>query len=278
MIAPRSIGWQASWVAKRRIQFQSMLSDPSTQLLAALQAWGPRASVTERLSGARNEVWAVRLDGRRYAARLSKRAAASIEWELRLLRHLDAAGLNVPVPQPACNDRQQVDGLVLFSWIEGEPPATPEEWRAVADTLTYLHRVTRDWPQRPGFRPVTDLVDHDASGDAHLDRMPPELVSRLRAIWSALAGERLSVVRGDPGAGNIRIQRGNVGLLDWDEAHVDVSLLDISPLPPRLSGAADEGRMQRGRRAAIAWEIANAWLVEPRYARRLCREMEAAQG
>lgn len=107
-------------------------------------------------------------------------------------------------------------------------------------------------------RRLSNLVSYDASGDAGLDRMPPEFVPRLRAAWVALAGEPLSVVRGDPGLSNNRIQRRSVGLLDWDEAHVDVSLLDLGALPPCLTALVDADRLPRDRQVAAAWEIANA--------------------
>jgi hypothetical protein len=54
-------------------------------------------------------------------------------------------------------------------------------------------------------------------------------------------------------------------LLDWDEARVDATELDLAELPgthvpPRRRAVV--------RAAATAWEAANGWTVEPSYARR----------
>lgn len=251
------------------------MEQPSPRFRVALAAWGPSAEVVERLRGARNEVWLVRVDGRRYAGRLSARGPDSLEWELRLLAHLDASGLRVPLPLAACNGQVQVDGLALFSWLEGTAPSSKGDWGLVADALTHLHAVTQDWPQRPGFSAVSELTEAGSSGDAHLNFMPAPLVTRLLAAWQGLQGEPLSVVHGDPGAGNVRIDDGIVGLLDWDEARVDVSLLDFGAIATWPPDSGDAGRMRRGRLAAMAWEIANAWLVEPDYARRCVCDFDA---
>jgi aminoglycoside phosphotransferase (APT) family kinase protein len=72
-----------------------------------------------------------------------------------------------------------------------------------------------------------------------------------------------TVVHGDPGPANIRISADGPGLLDWDEARVDYTDLDLAELPgselppPRLAAA---------RQAATAWEAANGWTTEPSYA------------
>lgn len=175
---------------------------------------------------------------------------------------------------PADDGRLHVDGLTLFTWLDGDPPSSDHDWRAVADTLQHLHSVTLGWPQRPGYCTVNELTHLRSSGDARLDCMPAEVVERLLAAWVNLADEPLSVVHGDPGLGNIRIHREKVGLLDWDEARVDVSLLDLGAISPCLPGFTDAERLRRGWRAVLAWEIANAWLVEPEYARRRLQELE----
>jgi Ser/Thr protein kinase RdoA (MazF antagonist) len=112
--------------------------------------------------------------------------------------------------------------------------------------------------------------------------MPPDAVARCRAAWQPLANEPRSVIHGDPGADNIRIASGGVGLLDWDEARVDAAILDLAQLPvdlpagaPAWLGPLTAERLAAARTAADAWEAANAWLVEPAYARRRLADLMA---
>jgi aminoglycoside phosphotransferase (APT) family kinase protein len=114
------------------------------------------------------------------------------------------------------------------------------------------------WPPRPDFPGARELGDH--GGDVDLTAMPAEVVAVCRAAWRALTGPS-TVIHGDPCAANIRIAGDRVGFLDWDEARVDHPWLDLadipnSTLPPRAKAAIN------------AWEAANAWLLEPAYARR----------
>jgi hypothetical protein len=161
-----------------------------------------------------------------------------------------------------------VDGLVLFEWLDGDPPATSAGWERVRVALARVHDLTRKWRQRPGFRSATGLLRATTGGYVRLDMMPPEVVRACRLAWRPLAGEPRSVIHGDPGGGNIRIAREGVGLLDWDEARVDASLLDLAALRlGRLPGVAP-ARLAELRRALDAWEAANGWLIEPAYARR----------
>jgi Ser/Thr protein kinase RdoA (MazF antagonist) len=239
-----------------------------------LRAWSEAAVVEGRLGGGhRNTMWAVRVGGRRYAARLSTRPEAALDWEIALLDHLRTAGMVVPEILPARDGRARVEGLVLFGWLEGEPPSTERDWRLAADELDRLHALTRGWPQRPAFRSSQDLLAADRGGDARLDLMPADVVERVRRAWHGLSGEPMSVVHGDPGGGNIRMQGARAGLIDWDEARVDVSLLDLAALPAGLALPVDAARLVCARRAAVAWEVANGWVVEPTYARRRLREL-----
>lgn len=67
---------------------------------------------------------------------------------------------------------------------------------------------------------------------------------------------------------------GRAGFLDWDEARVDASILDLADLPLDLSAQLGVERLARARRAADAWEAANSWLLEPEYARRRLARLE----
>lgn len=69
------------------------------------------------------------------------------------------------------------------------------------------------------------------------------------------------MVHGDPCAANIRVSGGRIGFLDWDEARVDHPWLDLADIPGLAVPPVAEA-------AIDAWEAANAWVMEPSYARR----------
>ena len=225
----------------------------------ALQRWGKTARRIERLrGGVANEVWRVRVGGEIAVARLGTRSDADLAWEAALLRHLDREGLTVPVPIETTDGRLFVDGLVVMSWVEGEPPESVDDWRRVADTLRELHRLTRDWPQRPGWRSSTDLLDATSGTKVDLDAMPAEAVARCRAAWARLAGHDTCVVHGDANnLGNVRVTADRVALIDWDEAHVDVPELDLV-LPQDAAGLGDDA-YDVASQASAAWEAAVCW-------------------
>ena len=252
-----------------------MSSDTHQRFAAALTPWGDSARIGLRLSGGhRNDVREVWVGGVRYAGRLSPRSSAAIEWELDLLHDLHRAGLRVPLPHSTPNGRRVVDGLVLFGWLDGTPPSSDRDWSDVAATLQRLHQLTQGWPQRPGFRSTRELLTINTGGDVRLDQMPPNAVRLCRAAWRELDGEPQSVVHGDPGAANIRISAEGIGLLDWDEARVDASILDLAALPPGQSYVPPT-RLAAARRALDTWETANGRVIEPHYARRLLLQLRS---
>jgi Ser/Thr protein kinase RdoA (MazF antagonist) len=233
-------------------------------MFQALAAWGQPEVVGPLGGGNRNTVLELRLRGQRRIARASRRDAASLDWEVGLLDHLAGHGMHVPVAVPALDGRRHVDGVVVQTWLDGVPPRAAD-WPSVAATLRRLHDLTRGWPQRPGFASTRELLVADRGGDVDLSSMPSAAVAECRSAWRGLAGTAESVVHGDPGPSNIRISDAGTGFLDWDEARVDYTALDLADLPgadlpPALLAAA--------RSAATAWEAANGWQVEPSYARR----------
>ncbi|MFC4110428.1 phosphotransferase enzyme family protein [Micromonospora zhanjiangensis] len=238
----------------------------------ALGRWGDDAVRLEPLAGGvANDVWSVRVDGRLAVGRLGARSDADLAWEIALLRHLDRAGLTVPVPIPTRDGRLFADGLVVMTYLAGGPPETRADWRRVADALRELHRLTRGWPQRPGWRSSTGLLHAGTGTRIDLGAMPTEGVARCRAAWARLAGRQTCVVHGNPNAGNIRMTAGRVGLIDWDETHVDVPDLDLV-LPDNAAGLADDA-YDIATQASAAWEAAVCWGDE--YAVRRLAEVRA---
>jgi len=223
-----------------------------------LGLWGDDAVRVERLSGGvANDVWRVRVGGRLAVGRLGGRSDADLAWETELLRYLDREGLTVPVPIPTVDGQLFADGLVVMTHLEGGPPETPADWRRVAETLRELHRLTRGWPQRPGWRSSTDLLHAETGTKIDLGAMPPEGVVRCRAAWARLVGRETRVVHGDPNPGNIRMTADHVGLIDWDESHVDVPDLDL--VLPDNAADLDDAAYDVAAQASAAWEAAVCW-------------------
>jgi Ser/Thr protein kinase RdoA (MazF antagonist) len=225
----------------------------------ALGQWGDDAVRVEPLTGGVgvNQVWSVRVHGGRAVGRLGQRSDADLAWETGLLRHLDRAGMPVPVPIPTTDGRYFADGLVVMTYVEGRSPETGADWRRVAATLRQLHRLTRGWPQRPGWRSSTELLHAGTGTRVDLAAMPPEGVARCRAAWARLAGRATCAVHGDPNPGNIRLTADSVTLIDWDESHVDVPDLDLAL--PHNAADLDDDAYDTAAQARAAWEAAVCW-------------------
>ena len=154
--------------------------------------------------------------------------------------------------------------MVVQTWLAGTPPG-PADWPAVAAAVRHLHEVTAHWPQRPGFASTRELRTADRGGDVDLPAMPAEAVVVCRQAWAALAGTPQAVVHGDLARANIRMSSAGPGLLDWDEARVDYTDLDLADLP---DSGLPHARLSAARRAVAAWEAASGWRIEPGYAGR----------
>lgn len=195
-----------------------------------------------------------------------------MSWETELVRHLDRQGLTVPVPIPTTDGRLFADGLVVMKFLEGGPPQTEADWRQVAATLRQVHRLTADWPQRPGWRSSTDLLHIKTGTKIDLDAMPSEGVDRCRAAWRRLLGRPTCVVHGNPtNPSNIRMTAKRVALIDWDEAHVDVPDLDLAL--PHNAANLEKGAYDIAMQASAAWEAAVCW--DDNYAKRRLAEVRA---
>lgn len=224
----------------------------------ALGQWGEDAVCIEPLTGGvANDVRSLRINGKLAVGRLGSRSDADLAWETGLLLHLDRHGLTVPVPIPTMDGRLFVNGLVVMEYIEGGSPETEADWRRVAETLRALHRLTQGWPQRPGWRSSTDLLHAETGTRIDLTAMPSEGVARCRAAWARLAGRATCVVHGDANPRNIRMTADRVGLIDWDESHVDVPDLDLEL--PHNAADLDPQAWDIAEQASAAWEAAVCW-------------------
>jgi Ser/Thr protein kinase RdoA (MazF antagonist) len=240
----------------------------------ALSLWGDATRVERLTGGSANDVWSVRINGRLAVGRLGRigsRSDDDLAWEASLLQHLDRNGLTVPVPIPTIDGRLFAGGLTVMEFMEGGPPSTGADWRRVAETLREVHRLTQGWPQRPGWRGSTELLDADTGTRIDLKAMPAEAVARCRAAWARLVGRERCVVHGNPdNPANVMVTADRVALIDWDEAHVDVPDLDL--VLPHGAGIEGPGR-DAAWQAAAAWEAAVCWKDD--YAVRRLAEVRA---
>jgi Ser/Thr protein kinase RdoA (MazF antagonist) len=238
-----------------------------------LASWGQVDLVGSLGGGHRNTVLELRRGRERLVAHSSRRSPASLDWEIGLLDYLTRHGLRVPAVVPALDGRRHVGGVVVQAWLDGTPPG-PDDWPAVTAMVRQLHEVTAGWPQRPGFASTRDLLTADRGGDVDLSAMPAEAVTACRQAWARLSGTPQAVVHGDLAPANIRISGAGAGLLDWDEARVDYTDLDLADLP---GSALPPARLSAARSAVTAWEAANGWITEPDYAQRQLAVLAAGQ-
>jgi hypothetical protein len=98
----------------------------------ALAQWGDDVALIEPLAGGvANDVWSVRVNRHRAVGRRGVRSDADLAWETELLVRLDRAGLTVPLPIPTTACRLFADGVVVMTYVEGDPPETEADWRGV---------------------------------------------------------------------------------------------------------------------------------------------------
>ena len=224
----------------------------------SLELWGDATRIERLTGGVANDVWKVRINGQVAVGRRGLRSDADLAWETELMHHLDRQGMTVPLPIPTKDGRFFANGLVVMKFMEGGPPESESDWRRVADTLHELHRLTKGWPQRPGWKASIDLLHAGSGTKIDLLAMPEEGVVRCRAAWARLVGQPTCVVHGNPNsAANVRITPNEVALIDWDEAHVDVSVLDLV-LPYNAADLQGEA-LDIAEQALAAWEAAVCW-------------------
>jgi aminoglycoside phosphotransferase (APT) family kinase protein len=245
----------------------------------SLQAWS-EVELRERLSGgARNDAYLAVRHGERLVVRRSLRPMLSLEWELDLCGALSAAGFLVPRPIETDDGRQSNEGTFVTTFLPGRQPAAKEDWERVLAVLRDLHQFTSGYLQRPGFAASAVLLHESKGGDVDLNFMEDADVDLIRRAWRAVQVGPLSVVHGDPGAPNIVMsEEGGVGLLDWDEARVDVGWFDLAAVPESVdlpTGPAVS--RQAVITAGVAWEAATSWIAEPDYAQHRMVELRSRQ-
>jgi len=102
------------------------------------------------------------------------------------------------------------------------------------------------------------------SVDADMGALPDDVAGEVLGVFANVAKMPVSVIHGDPMAGNIRIDDSEiVGLLDFDESRVDVAWHDLSNLDIQVLNDSDHAQAAQ---LSDAWETANGWVPEREYA------------
>lgn len=234
----------------------------------ALTHWRS-CSILKRLPGGyRNTAYLIECQGKLHVAKSTRRSPAALAWLNPVYDLAEAAGLRVPRLVPCADGRLAVSGITVEKFLDGTPP-TPSQLADLLPRLQEFHTLAQALPQRPGFAASTQLLHTPQGGDVDLSQMPPALVAHCRQQWQAWADAPQSVVHGDVSLNNLLVtESGQFGLVDWDEARVDLTLFDV------LNGRAAQGEPLNDNEAnlLLSWEIAVCWLVEPAHARRLAAE------
>jgi Ser/Thr protein kinase RdoA (MazF antagonist) len=204
--------------------------------VTGLEAWGA-VVIGPMPGGARSRLWRVEVGGRTCVARRVTAGEPSLRWLVRLQAVAVAQGLRLAPLIPASNGAMTVGGWTVEPWLEGQP-ATAADLPEVRRVLQRMHRATRGLPPRPG------------------------LVSRLPLRLPVEKGE-VAAVHGDVHPGNVlRLAGGGLALIDWEEARIGDTRLDLG-----------FSRDAAGRAAHAAAEVAACWRVEPQRARMMARRL-----
>jgi len=237
-------------------------------------AWGLPDFSFEPLSGGhRNTVLRGVGPGSAYVFKTTTRSPQQLAWLARVKQPALEAGFVVALPQRTLSGAVAAAGWTMEPWVAGTPPGAGDLPR-LRTAIASFHRRTIGMPQRPGFATARALLTEDRAGDVDLSQMPDTLQSMCRAAWAMLPEEQCCVIHADLNPSNILVtEAGRFALLDWDEARVDLPLFD------RL--ALGETGDPQARCAALAFELATCWCIEPKRAHRLARmlvdALEAAQ-
>lgn len=243
--------------------------------LPELSAW-PGLELQGLLSeGPRQRLWRARQSGRPLVIHQSQRDGAALDWELHLRVRIGTEGVLSPTIQPTARRHLREGRVYVEEFVEGAAPRTRRDATEALSTVDRLHQLTVGHHQRPGFLSTRALLEADCGGDVDLTDVPQEIRSVLRRGWSLLPARPQCVIHGDLRRENILIRDGRCVLLDWDESRVDSPFLDLVDLrgwDPPAGRAVLRAELEL---AALAWETASSWRLEPPYARRCLRRLRA---
>jgi aminoglycoside phosphotransferase (APT) family kinase protein len=235
----------------------------------ALQSWGDWTILAPFTGGYRNAAFLVEQRGVRRVAKSTRRDEHAMRWLKRVHKAARRADFKTPDLLENADGLLVVEGVTLETFIDGQPPSL-EQLETMIPQIEAFHTLTRHIEQRPGFASSLELLRESHGGDVNLSTMPRDLVTRCRAQWGAYNKFPQSVIHGDLNINNVVVSDGQFGLVDWDEARVDISHFDTLVLKKAIGqrlSPEDELLLD-------TWEIAVCWTVEPAHARRIAQELE----
>lgn len=185
--------------------------------------------------GARSRLWRVAVAGSPCVARRAAVGEPSLRWLQRLQALALAQGVQLAPLLPSQTGALTIGGWTVEPWLEGRP-GMPADLATLRCSLRRMHRATWGWPPRPCLVPRVPL--------------------RVK-----VAAPEAAAVHGDVHPGNVlRLAGGGLALIDWEEAQLGDTRLDLG-FP----------RDAAGRAAHAAAEVVACWQTEPHRARSMAR-------
>ena len=235
-------------------------------MLPPIHLWGLSAPLEPLGGGPRNAVFRTSELAQDVVFKPTRRSEAQLRWLAPVHDAAEAAGFTVPRLMPAQDGRLGPNGWTCEPLIDGRP-FQPEDLPRIAGKIDAFHRNTSNLPQRPDFRSSSDLLHETSGGDVDLCALPADLLALCRKAWGALDGE-IGVIHGDLTAGNLIHTEEGPALIDWDEARVDYRSFDTLRTRPATASACEKT-------AALAWEVACRWQIEPEHAALVARVLKS---
>jgi thiamine kinase-like enzyme len=234
-----------------------------------LQSWGDWTILAPLTGGYRNTAFVVERHGVRRVAKSTRRDENAMRWLKRVHEAARQADFKTPDLFENADGLLVFEGVTLETLIDGQPP-TRTQLETMLPQIEAFHTLTRHIEQRPGFASSLALLRESHGGDVDLSVMPRNLVTQCRTQWSAYGKFPQSVVHGDLNISNVVVSDEQFGLVDWDEARVDISCFDTLA----LRRATGQRLSPEDELLLDTWEIAVCWNVEPAHAHQLARQVE----
>jgi Ser/Thr protein kinase RdoA (MazF antagonist) len=162
----------------------------------------------------------------------------SFRWLDRLQAVAVSRGVRLAPLIPSHNGALTVGGWTVEPLLEGYP-GTDADLPEIRRALRRMHRATRRWPARPGLVP----------------RLPMQLAQPVGEV---------AAVHGDVHSANVlRLAGGDLAIVDWEEARIGDTRLDLG-FPGNAAGRA----------AHATAEVRACWKIEPERARAMARLLQ----
>lgn len=237
---------------------------PEGKVMPPIERWNISAPLRPLAGGFRNVVLRTVGLNRELVFKTTLRSEDAMVWVSEVQDVARGCGLVVPQMVQSTSGQFVEEGWVCEAFSDGAS-AKAEDMTTMTPMMSAFHARTSAVFQRPGFLSSTELLDSERGGDVDLSGMPQQLVEICRAAWEAVVQTQEAVVHGDINVNNLlRCPDGRLVLLDWDECRFDKVLFDLAALG-EVSPAE--------RRAALAWEVACSWQIEPEHAQALAARL-----